>query len=178
MLSTLSSPSESSPTEQTALTGGCLCGGVSFTIKEGTKLRPLIACHCEQCRKTSGSFVIATKIKSSTLSYSKSETLVWYTSSEWAQRGFCSRCGSLLFYQRQRNEDGNAIDASDHCLSVMLGALNNCETLPFVGHIFAAQAHPSLEKLSSSPRCVRWDEKPLIDALQHAGWITDNIRQA
>ena len=37
------------------LTGSCLCGAVKFTV-EG-ELKPPDACHCTQCRKTSGSLL-------------------------------------------------------------------------------------------------------------------------
>jgi len=33
--------------------GGCLCGGVRFRVKG--KLGPAAYCHCQQCRRASGS---------------------------------------------------------------------------------------------------------------------------
>ena len=41
-----------------AITGGCLCGGVRYAVTG--PLRDIIACHCEQCRRSSGHFVAAT----------------------------------------------------------------------------------------------------------------------
>lgn len=162
------------------LKGGCLCGGVEFVIAEGTMLRPLIACHCEDCRQLSGSFVMASKVESAALSYKKRETLRWYASSSWARRAFCHRCGSQLFYQtRQTSEeiDEENLQAlnSDSSISIMLGAFahRQGDAMPFVGHIFTSQAHPALEKLSCSPMCKRWDEQPLIDALVQLGWEAD-----
>ncbi len=87
------------------LNGGCLCAGVEFVIAKGTLLRPLIACHCHECRRLSGSFVIATKVESVAISYKKHETLTWYASSGWARRGFCRNCGSQLFFQIRRTSD-------------------------------------------------------------------------
>ena len=40
-------------------TGGCLCGGVRYEV-DGP-LRDVVACHCSQCRRTSGHFVAATR---------------------------------------------------------------------------------------------------------------------
>ena len=34
--------------------GSCLCGQVEFEADE--PLRPVLACHCSQCRKTSGHY--------------------------------------------------------------------------------------------------------------------------
>ncbi len=41
-------------------TGGCLCGQVTYKING--PLRPVIACHCKQCRKSSGHHVAATSV--------------------------------------------------------------------------------------------------------------------
>ncbi|MDQ7071565.1 MAG: hypothetical protein Q9M48_12655 [Rhodobacterales bacterium] len=38
--------------------GGCNCGRVTYRVRG--PLRPVIACHCSQCRKASGYFVAAT----------------------------------------------------------------------------------------------------------------------
>ena len=80
-----------------ALTGSCLCGGVSYRV-DGP-LRPIIACHCSQCRKTSGSYVLATSCALSDITFLRDETLSWYRASDRARRGFCVRCGGNLFWQ-------------------------------------------------------------------------------
>lgn len=36
------------------LTGGCLCGAVRYTIREGFRLNPY-ACHCTECQTRTGS---------------------------------------------------------------------------------------------------------------------------
>jgi hypothetical protein len=82
-------------------TGGCLCGGVTYQLRGA--LRPVVACHCLQCRKTSGHYVAATQVTASNASIS-GETLTWYRSSETAERGFCSVCGSNLFWRRLGND--------------------------------------------------------------------------
>jgi hypothetical protein len=78
--------------------GGCLCGGVRYEI-EGP-LRDVVACHCSQCRKTSGHFMAATNAPQSAVRLTADETLRWYRSSDIAERGFCSRCGGNLFWRR------------------------------------------------------------------------------
>jgi len=77
--------------------GSCLCGGVSFEISGA--LRPVVACHCGQCRKTSGHFWAATQVDDDQLRLKCDETLQWFRSSGTAKRGFCNACGSSLFWQ-------------------------------------------------------------------------------
>ena len=80
------------------ITGSCLCGGVTYEVDE--PLRDSVACHCSQCRKTSGHYWSATQVPDERLRITRDETLQWYQSSEIARRGFCNRCGSSLFWQK------------------------------------------------------------------------------
>jgi len=77
--------------------GSCLCGAVSFVING--ELRPPVACHCSQCRKMSGHLFAATQVDDAALKMTSGETLTWFRSSENAERGFCNRCGSSLFWR-------------------------------------------------------------------------------
>ncbi len=83
-------------TEQTA-NGGCLCGAVTYKVTG--QLRPILYCHCEQCRRTSGHFVAATACRRSQLDINGEKDIKWYSSSPEAQRGFCRHCGSNMFWQ-------------------------------------------------------------------------------
>lgn len=81
-------------------TGSCLCGGVRYTVSG--PLRQVVACHCNQCRKTSGHYVAATQCATDDLTI-EGDTLQWFRSSDHAARGFCSTCGSNLFWRRLEN---------------------------------------------------------------------------
>ena len=70
--------------------GSCLCGAVTYTVSG--PLRPVIACHCRQCRKTSGHHVAATSAPRESVAIRGEVT--WYRSSPGARRGFCPTCGS------------------------------------------------------------------------------------
>jgi hypothetical protein len=91
--------------------GRCLCGAVEFEVHG--PLRPVIACHCGQCRRWSGHYVAATGARRSDIRFNADEALTWFRSSARAKRGFCRVCGSSLFW----SED----DAPD--MSIMAGAL-------------------------------------------------------
>ncbi|MEO1549033.1 MAG: GFA family protein [Pseudomonadota bacterium] len=104
--------------------GSCLCGSVTYTITG--PLRPVIGCHCQQCRKMTGHYVAATGAPRERITVTGDVT--WYQSSPAARRGFCSICGSSLFW------DGQASST----LAVMAGTLDGETGLQTQGHIFVA----------------------------------------
>lgn len=104
-------------------TGSCLCGAVSYRISG--PLRPVIACHCVQCRKTSGHYVAATSVARDQIDIGGAVS--WYMSSSTARRGFCGTCGSNLFW------DGAGLNISIHA-----GSLDGETGLALAGHIFCA----------------------------------------
>ena len=104
-------------------TGGCLCGAVTYVVSG--PLRPVVACHCTQCRKTSGHHVAATSCHRDDIEVTGKVT--WYQSSETARRGFCGICGSNLFW------DGAGVN-----LSIFAGTLDGPTGIKLAGHIFCA----------------------------------------
>jgi hypothetical protein len=111
-------------------TGGCLCGGVRYRV-DGP-LRNVIACHCSQCRRTSGHFVAASSAALADLSFISDETLTWYVSSAEAKRGFCNRCGGNLFWQP------TPAASTAPTISIMAGTLDTPTGLRTIRHIFVA----------------------------------------
>lgn len=77
-----------------AESGRCLCGAVSFTADSVETEHHV--CHCGMCRRWSGGPVFAAI--ASGVRFDGDEHLGRYTSSDWAERGFCRRCGTSLFY--------------------------------------------------------------------------------
>jgi hypothetical protein len=104
--------------------GGCLCGAVTFEV-EGP-LRDVIACHCSQCRRQTGLYYASTKAPDGALTIRDKGALRWFRSSDLAQRGFCSLCGSALFWKR----DG------ERYTSIMAGSLEQPTGLRIACHIF------------------------------------------
>ena len=109
-------------------TGSCLCGGVSFHITG--PLRPIIACHCTQCRKQTGHYGAFTECEDAGLHFDKQSTLAWYRASDKAQRGFCKNCGSVLFWKA----DGR------NSTSISAGSIDGPTGLELAGHIYCASA--------------------------------------
>ncbi len=82
--------------------GGCFCGAVRFSANLPSKW--CAHCHCSMCRKTHGAgYVTWAGFDESQVMVSRGEDKVsWFDSSEEAQRGFCSNCGSSMFFRSQR----------------------------------------------------------------------------
>ena len=80
--------------------GSCPCGAVTYVLSG--PLRPIIVCHCTQCRKMSGHFTAATQSLATDVEI-VGESLKWYRSSDVAERGFCGTCGGTLFWRRFDN---------------------------------------------------------------------------
>lgn len=74
--------------------GQCQCGAVTFTAEEvNTEFG---ACHCRMCQRWSGGIFLATTARGT--DFDGEEHISRYRSSDWAERGFCSKCGTHLFY--------------------------------------------------------------------------------
>lgn len=114
--------------QQPRATGGCLCGAVRYEIHGS--MRPVVACHCTQCRRTSGHHVAATAVRAEHLRLVYSAGLRWYASNPNARRGFCGRCGSNLFWEPRIGEH----------VSIMAGTLDGPTGLATAVHIHTADA--------------------------------------
>ena len=104
--------------------GQCECGKVAFEVR--TVRDSVTVCHCSQCRRISGHLWASTHASFKDINFLTQEGLVWYTSSDFAKRGFCQQCGSSLFY-RMNSEEGIGIAA---------GCLNSPTDLKIGKHIF------------------------------------------
>lgn len=82
------------------VTGKCLCGSVAIAAEPqagGLSESGLGACHCGMCRRwTSCTFLEFTAKQGSV---SVEGPVKVFQSSEWAERAFCERCGSALWYR-------------------------------------------------------------------------------
>jgi hypothetical protein len=80
------------------LKGRCLCGAVRLQVTGAIEHQPE-TCHCSMCRKQSGHYLAAVNVRRSALIVEGAESISWYQSSEKVERGFCSVCGSTLFWR-------------------------------------------------------------------------------
>ena len=78
-------------------TGSCLCGAVKYTVS--SDIAEAGACHCGMCRKWSGGVYIGIQVAPGDITFEGADNITKFASSAWAERGFCSTCGSSLFYR-------------------------------------------------------------------------------
>ena len=125
-------------------TGSCLCGGVRYLIRGA--LRGVIACHCSQCRKTSGHYAAMTSAPSANIELTSADRLVWYRSSDTAERGFCSRCGGNVFWKQVGRD----------AISVTAGTLDTPTHLWVEEHIFVADKSDYYTLGDDAPKKQQW----------------------
>lgn len=75
--------------------GSCLCGAVR--VKAAPKA-DVGACHCKQCRRWGGAPLMTVECADD-VQFDGAEHITVFESSKWAERGFCNRCGSHLFWR-------------------------------------------------------------------------------
>ena len=124
--------------------GSCLCGAVKYEVHG--PLRPVIACHCEQCRKQTGTYMSATAAADGDLKVIEDRGLKWYRSSDTARRGFCGECGSVLFWKG----DGRNYTA------IAAGSIYGPTGAPLEGHIFCESAGDYYVIAGGAYRLDRW----------------------
>jgi hypothetical protein len=79
------------------LRGSCLCGGVEFEVAQAPET--LRYCHCESCKKLSGSIgTVNGRVPSNTIRILEGkELLQTFQPAEGSAKTFCRTCGSNLF---------------------------------------------------------------------------------
>lgn len=78
--------------------GGCLCGAVRYRVH--APLAPVVLCHCSRCRRWHGHVGAWTSAPRAAVEIRGEPTLAWFESSPGVRRGFCTGCGSSLFWWR------------------------------------------------------------------------------
>jgi hypothetical protein len=110
--------------------GGCLCGAVRFSVT--APLRDVLVCHCIECRRWHGAPSASSACPRERLLLDESRGLRWIASpasDAHARRGFCSECGSSLFW-----------DAPDRdYVAIAAGAIDGATHLSVAGHWFISQ---------------------------------------
>lgn len=132
------------------VTGRCLCGAVSFRgmpVAEGPR-----ACHCGQCRRWSGHVWAALGVSELRIE----GPLRWFASSETARRGFCTECGSALFWEATPDSSSGATETD-----VAVGALDGPTGLRLEGHIFVADKGDYYDIADGLPQ---WPQEAADDA--------------
>ena len=121
-----------------SMSGSCLCGSVKF-IAEDVET-DIQSCHCGMCRKWSGASALAASVGS--ISFTGAEHISRYNSSAWAERGFCVKCGTNLFYR---------LKETDHYV-MWTGAFDDQSVFKLVGEIFIDEKPDGYDFSGDHPR--------------------------
>lgn len=88
-----------------ARSGQCLCGAVGFAA---TQLRDDFgACHCKMCQRWAGAVFMAVSVPVSAIEWTGLEHMARLQTSDWAERAWCSKCGSGLWYRMTLKPDAD-----------------------------------------------------------------------
>lgn len=112
--------------------GGCQCGAVRF---HSTQLweNPHL-CYCRMCQKATGNlFAALVSVRHEHLTWTRGEP-ARFRSSENVDRGYCSQCGTSLFYQTIGGER----------VSMSIGAFDEPHTIPLLYEMGMEGKHPGL----------------------------------
>jgi hypothetical protein len=106
--------------------GSCLCGAVHFEVEGDLKAPD--TCHCTMCRKVSGHYWASTDLPRSAVRIDGGDKVTWFRSSEKVRRGFCSVCGSVLFFDPLQRD----------WIAIAMGAFDKPTGTHLEKHIFVA----------------------------------------
>ncbi|OHE94911.1 glutathione-dependent formaldehyde-activating enzyme [Colletotrichum orchidophilum] len=104
----MASPAPSGP-KPTTLAGGCLCAALRYEVTFPDThdfSANAQTCQCTQCRKQSGALFVAFQRVPWPMKWTSSSgtsTLREFSITPVAKRGFCTECGSWLYYRSDAN---------------------------------------------------------------------------
>lgn len=102
--------------------GNCLCGNVTIEVED---IDTFEACHCKMCRRWGSGPLMAVHSQSKP-DIKGQESVTVYQSFEWAERAFCNKCGTNLYYHQ--------LGSDEYVLSV--GLFQNNGKFNFTSQIF------------------------------------------
>jgi len=115
--------------------GGCQCGAVRWHATEVGD-NPHF-CHCRMCQKASGNmFADLVRIKAEHLTWTRGRPSE-FNSSDVAARGFCSYCGTPLYFR----------SLSGQSVSMTIGSFDEPHLIPVLYEMGLEGRHPSLRPL-------------------------------
>jgi hypothetical protein len=136
-------------------TGGCQCGAIRFRTTD--LIDNAHICHCRMCQKAVGNYFAA-------LVGSGKAELVWtrgtparFRSSENVERGFCSSCGTPLFYDPLHSDDiGLMIGAFDNPQDIKLVSQDSIESrMPWFAGIVHIREAGTSEQIDGQERVAK-----------------------
>lgn len=113
--------------------GHCLCGAVTVDVAGSHDPRPG-ACHCRMCQRWSGGLFLCFNADASGVTVQGPVTR--HASSDFAERAFCSVCGSHLWMR------DTGPDATDY--ELMPGLFDAAQDWPLRSEVYSDRAMASI----------------------------------
>jgi hypothetical protein len=124
------------------MTGHCLCGAVTVRVAGGHDPRPG-ACHCRMCQRWSGGLFLCFNADADGVAVDG--PIARHASSDFAERAFCSVCGSHLW---MRDRTANTYD-------LMPGLFDEARDWPLRSEVYADRAMASVRLEGDHRRATR-----------------------
>jgi hypothetical protein len=140
-----------------ALTGHCLCGAVTITVA-GEHDPRVGACHCRMCQRWSGGLFLCFNSKAGAVTVTGD--VARYRSSTFAERAFCPRCGSHLWFNDVEN------GAEPESYELMPGLFDAARGWPLRSEIYVDRAMASVHLAGDHRRKSRAEyeaENPFVE---------------
>lgn len=80
--------------DPTTKTGRCMCGAVKYTA---TTSETFATCYCKMCQRWSSGAFMGANTTHFEITQGEDQLTI-FKSSDWAERAFCSVCGSNIYY--------------------------------------------------------------------------------
>ena len=149
--------SDDAGTATPALTGQCLCGAVTITVA-GEHDPRVGACHCRMCQRWSGGLFLCFTAAAAAVTVTGEVTR--FRSSSFAERAFCPRCGSHLWFNDV--EEGGEPTSFE----LMPGLFDAAQRWPLRSEIYVDRAMASISLAGDhrrKPRAEYEPENPFVE---------------
>ena len=134
--------------------GGCLCGAVRYRAISAP-IRGVI-CHCSMCRRHSGAPALAfVHFIAADFSWTRGQP-TRFRSSEFAERGFCSNCGSTVSMHESVLADR---------VQIAVGSLDEPSRVHIDDHVWTEQAIEWFHIADELPRFAHSSTAVVSEAL-------------
>ena len=129
--------------------GRCLCGAVR--VRVGASEAEVGACHCRMCQRWSGGVFVCFRAPADAVEVEGE--VARFASSEFAERGFCPRCGSHLWMRDTAEPDAP--------YDLMPGLFDAALAWPLASEIYADRAMASVRLAGEHRHATRaeWEAR-------------------
>ena len=131
----------------TERTGQCMCGAVRFTARDVPDEYGV--CHCEMCRRWTGAALAAATVPVNAVNWEGEAHIKTLQSSDWAERAWCQRCGTGLYYHV------TAEGPMSENYEIPVGLFDDTGGMALTGEIYIDHKIPSLSLAGDHPRLTR-----------------------